>query len=181
MPREIFVNDVLSLEIGISAIGRLRYRYKVSMEATAIWYAFTHPGLCGLAMVEPAANQRRKANLQDDTPREQLVLPIELPPRRIIVEDTEQYPLKVKYFVKSHRFPNYILPGTGIDEGNLVYDAWATNARLRGEIPVSVFGLPGKWAYNAECLPLGGGERIFVLLWLPDHQFKLDYTDGVIL
>jgi hypothetical protein len=181
MPRQMFVDDAMSLETGISAIDQLRFRYVVSMEATAIWYAFTHPGLCGFAMVEPAANQKRKANVQDDTSAEQILLPFELPPGRIIVDHAVQYPLKVKYFVKSHRFPNYILPGTGIDEGNLVYDAWATNTRLRGEIPVSVFGLPGKWAYNAECLPLGGGERIFVLLWLPDHQFKLDFTDGVIL
>jgi IrrE N-terminal-like domain len=181
MPRQVFVDDVMSLEAGISAIRRLCYRYKVSMEATAIWYAFTHPGLCALGMVEPAANQRHKTKLEDDGPREQLVLPMELPPRRIIVDDAEQYPLKVKYFVKSYRFPDCILSGTDIDEGNIIYQAWATNAHIRGEIPVSVFGLPGKWAYNAECLPLGGGARIFVLLWLPDHQFKLDFTDGVIL
>jgi hypothetical protein len=181
MPRQMFVDDIMSLETGISAIERLHSRYMVSMEATAIWYAFTHPGLCGLVMAEPAANQKRKANRQVNTPPEQLPLPLDLPPRRTILDHEARFPLKVKYFVKSHRFPNYVSPGTGIDEGNLIHDAWATNARIRGEIPVPVFGLPGKWAYNAECLPLGGGERVFVLLWLSDHQLKLDFADGVIL
>jgi Zn-dependent peptidase ImmA (M78 family) len=38
-PREMFVQDSLSLEIGVAAIEQLRHRYAASMEATAIWYA----------------------------------------------------------------------------------------------------------------------------------------------
>ena len=102
MPRQMFVDDAMNLETGICAIERLRSRYIVSMEPTAVWYGITHPGLCGLVMVEPAANQKRKANLQDDTSEEQLLLPLEIPPRRIIVDHARRYALKVKYFVKSH-------------------------------------------------------------------------------
>ncbi|MDP8236990.1 MAG: ImmA/IrrE family metallo-endopeptidase, partial [Candidatus Erginobacter occultus] len=46
MPMESFVRDGQSLEIGIPAIEQLRERYVSSLEATAIWYAFTFPGPC---------------------------------------------------------------------------------------------------------------------------------------
>ncbi len=181
MPREMFVEDALSVETGISAIERLRSRYVASMEATAIRYAYTHPGLCGIVMIEPSENQRPKIIVQDHTPPGQLVLPFRMPPKPLPVEDDKRYPIKVKYFVKSYRFPKYIAPGTGIEEGNPVFEAWASGRPLQDEIPASVFGSSVKWAYNAECIPLGRSGMILVLLWLPDYQLKLNFKNGVIL
>ncbi len=104
-----------------------------------------------------------------------------MPPKPLPVVDDKRYPLKVKYFVKSHRFPKYIAPGTGIEEGNPVFEAWASGRPLQDEIPASVFGSSAKWAYDAECIPLGRSGMILVLLWLPDYQLKLDFKNGVIL
>jgi hypothetical protein len=182
MPREMFLEDALSLKISLSAIERLRSRYVASMEATAIWYAYTHPGLCGIVIVEPAGNQKPKVMVPDNTPPGQLLFPFKkIPPRPIILEDDKKYPIKVKYFVKSHRFPKYIIPGTGIEEDNPVFEAWVSRRPVQEEIPASVFGSSAKWAYNAECIPLGRTGMVMVLLWLPDHQLKFDFKNGVIL
>lgn len=181
MPREMFIEDVLSLETSVSAIEQLRYRYVASMEATAIRYAYINPGLCGIVMIEPAENQKPKNIVQDHTPPGQLLLPFRIPPKHTIIADEKKYPLKVKYFVKSHRFPKYIAPGTGIEDGNAVFEAWISGRPLQDEIPASVFGSSAKWAYNAECIPLGKSGMVLVLLWLPDHQLKLEFKNGVIL
>jgi hypothetical protein len=181
MPREMFVEDALSLETSFSAIELLRSRYVASIEATAIQYAYTHPGLCGIVMVEPAENQRHRVIVQDHSPPGQLVFPFRMRPRPLAVEDDKRYPLKVKYFVKSHRFPKYIAPGTGIEEGNPVFEAWASRRPVREEILASLFGSSAKWTYNAECIPLGKSRMVLVLLWLPDYQLKLDFKSGVIL
>jgi len=87
----------------------------------------------------------------------------------------------VKYFVQSHRFPKFIRPGTGIEEGNLIFESWVSWRRAQGEIPASVFGSSAKWAYNAECLPLGNTGKLLVLLWLPDRYLKFNFKNGVIL
>ncbi|MEJ5377077.1 MAG: ImmA/IrrE family metallo-endopeptidase [bacterium] len=180
MPREMFVEDALSLETSISAIEQLRSRYVASLEATAIRYAYTHPGPCGIVMIEPSENQKPKTIVQAHTPPGQLPFPFRMPPKPLPVEDDKRYPLKVKYFVKSHRFPKYIAPGTGIEEGNPVFEAWASGRPLQDEIPASVVRSSAKWAYNAECVPLRSG-MILVLLWLPDCQLKLDFKNGVIV
>lgn len=114
MPREMFVEDALSLETSVSAIERLRSRYVASMEATASRYAYTHPGLCGIVMIEPAENQRPKIIVQDHTPPGQLAFSLKMPPRLLPVVDDKRYPLKVKYFVRSYRFPNTSLQGRGL-------------------------------------------------------------------
>lgn len=181
MPREMFVEDAMSLKTSISAIEQLHDRYVASVEATAIHYAYTHPGLCGIVMVEKAENQKPEAIPRGDTSRGQLILPFKTPPERIILEDNKKYPMRVKYFVKSHRFPKFIRPGTGIEEDNLVFEACDSWRPMRGEIPASVFGSSAKWDYNAECLPLGNTGMVLVLLWLPNRQLKLNFENGVIL
>ncbi|MGC8576284.1 MAG: ImmA/IrrE family metallo-endopeptidase [Caldisericum sp.] len=181
MPRDMFVEDVLSLETSIYAIEQLRHRHVASMEPTAIRYAYITPGLCGIVMIKPAENQKPKPIVQDHTPPGQMVFPFRIPPKPLTIEDDKRYPLKVKYFVKSHRFPKYIAPGTGIEEGNSVFEAWASGRPLQDEIPASVFGSSAKWAYNAECIPLGKSGMVLVLLWLPDYQLKLDFKNAVIL
>ena len=67
-------------------------------------------------MAEPVENQMPKLIVQDHTSPGQLRLPFRLRPRPIIHEDDKPYPLRVKYFVKSYRFPKFIWPGTGIEE-----------------------------------------------------------------
>jgi len=181
MPREMFVEDIVSLETGISAIEQFHTRYVASMEATAIHYAYTHPGLCGIVMVEKAENQKPEAIPRGDTSRGQLILPFKTPPERIILKDDTRYPLSVIYFVRSHRFPKYIRPGTGIEEGNLIFEAWESWRPAQGEIPASVFGSSTKWVYNADCLPLGNTGKLLVLLWLPDRYLKFNFENGVIL
>lgn len=172
MPRQMFVEDALSLEIGLSPVEQLRYRYEASMEATAIRYANTHPGPCAIVMVAQAKNGS-VATPRDRVSSEQLLLPMELPPKSQHSDDGARYPLAVKYFVRSPGFPKFIRAGTGIEEGNRVYDAWATSIRVKDEIPASVFGSSANWAYHAECLPLGRSGKVMVLLWLPDHQPRL--------
>jgi len=181
MPREMFVEDIVSLETGISAIEQFHIRYVASMEATAIHYAYTHPGLCGIVMVEKAENQKPEAIPRGDTSRGQLILPFKTPPKRVVLEDDKNYPIRVKYFVKSHHFPKFIRPGTGIEEGNLIFDAWDSRRPMQGEIPASVFGSSAKWDYKAECLLLGNTGMVLVLLWLPNRQLKLNFENGVIL
>lgn len=181
MPREMFLEDVLSMKTSISGIEQLRHRYVASMEATAIRYAYTHPGLCGVVMVEPAEKHQPKVAVQDPTLGGQLALPFRIPHTVPIQDDGKVYPLRVKYSVKSHRFPKYIRPGVGIEANSPIYRAWTRRRLISDEIPASAFGSSAKWAYHAECIPLGTTGRVLTLLWLPDHQLKLDLKNGVIL
>ncbi len=181
MPREMFVDDALSLEIAISAIEQLGYRYVASLEATAIRYAYTHPGLCGIIMLEPTENHSPRAIFQDPKRLKQLPLPLELPLRQATLDYYKRYPLTVKWAVKSRRFPKYIRPGIGVGEDNVVFKAWASRRHVQDEVPAWVFGSSARWAYNAECLPLGNSRMILVLLWLPDRQLKIDFKNRVVL
>lgn len=169
MPRQMFVQDALSLQMGLSAVEQLRIRYDASLDATAIRYANTYPGPCAIVMVEPVENGGPKATGRNRVPPRKL----ELPPKSSHSGDEARYLLAVKYCVRSHRFPKYIRAGTGIEEGNPVFHAWATGTRHQDEIPASVFGSSSTWSYRAECLPLGPSGKVMVLLWLPDHQLRL--------
>jgi hypothetical protein len=179
MPRRSFIGDSLSLEIGVATIEQLRQRYVASFEATAIRYALTHPGLCGIVVVESSAN--RKPKQRSIVAPGQTVFPYNIPSMPINRFDTQRYPLSVQYFVKSHYFPKYIRPGQGIETGNLVFNAWHQNRYMKGEIPASVFGSSARWSYYAECLPLGNTGKMLVLLWLPCPQLKFNYGNGVFL
>lgn len=181
MPTKMFVEDAMSLETNISAIEQLHTRYVASMEPTAIHYAYTHPGLCGIVMIEHSNNQKSAVMVKDQTSPGQLIFPFKIPPKQIILKDDRKYPLSVIYFVKSHRFPKFIRPGTGIEEGNLIFEAWESWRPAQGEILASAFGSSAKWAYNAECLPLGNTGKLLVLLWLPDRYLKFNFENGVIL
>ena len=179
MPRRSFIEDSLSLEIGVAAIEQIRQRYVASFEATAIRYARTHPGLCGIVMVESSEN--RKPIQRSIVAPGQLVFPYNTPTSPAVPFDTQRYPLSVQYFDKSHYFPKYIRSGQGIESGNLVFNAWQQNRYMKGEIPASVFGSSARWSYYGECLPLGNTGKMLVLLWLPCHQLKFNYGNGVFL
>ena len=126
-------------------------------------------------MVEPGENQKSKRTVQGHNASAQLNLPCEILPEQTAGENDKEYPFKVKYFVKSYRFPKFIRRGTGIKEGNALFEAWASGKSVNGKIPASVFGSSAKWAYNAECLPLGRNGTVLALLWLPDCQSKADF------
>lgn len=175
MPREMFIEDAMSLDISISSIEKLSHRYFASMEATAIRFASVHPSRCGIVVVKPTENQKPEDIMQDQIPPKQLLLHSKIPPRRKISEDDKKYDIKVKYFVKSHRFPTFIYPRTGIEKGNAISKAWTLREPVKGEIPASIFGSSATWSYKVECLPLGKSRMVLALLWLPDNQLKIDF------
>jgi Zn-dependent peptidase ImmA (M78 family) len=173
MPRTMFSQDALSLDVGISAIEQLQIRYDASLEATAIRYASMSPCLSRIVMVEPEGNHKPKPIEQRNADDTQLRLLPELSAKQNIADDKRRYPLRVKYSAGSRQFPTYIQSGAGIDEGNAIFDAWASKQPIRGEIPAAVFGSSTYATYNAECLPLGKSGRVLVLLWVPRVQSTL--------
>lgn len=173
MPREMFVEDALSLEISISAIEQLSHHYLASREATAIRFASIHPGRCAIVMVQQVENQKTEVVAQNQFPPEQLLFHAKIPSRRTM--DDKKYDIRVKYFVKSHRFPTFIYPRTGIEKGNAISEAWTLRGSVKGEIPASIFGSSATWSYKVECLPLGKSGMVLALLWLPDNQLKIDF------
>lgn len=113
MPGDMFVEDVLSLETSIYAIEQLRHRYVASMEATAIRYAYIHPGLCGIVMIEPAENQKPKPILQAHNPPGQLAFPFRIPLKPLTVEDDKRYPLRSNTLSSPTASPNISPRGLG--------------------------------------------------------------------
>jgi IrrE N-terminal-like domain len=173
LPREMFVPDTLSLKIGMAAIEQLRDRYRASLEATAVWYAQTYPGRCALAMVKPAGNRKTRALTEDDHLPAQFPFPFEFPSISVPAKDESRDLLKVKYFVKSRRFTDYIRPGRGIREGNPLFEVAIAGKPFKGEIWGSIFETSPKRAYHVECIPRG--EMALILIWLPDPQLRFDY------
>lgn len=174
MPSDTFVKDTLdSGPINISAIRALAKIYDASLEATAIRYGQTHPHLCAVVMIEPSPTHHQRdrdnvANGQGDNG--QSCFPWQIPQRSKTIE---HHPLRVRYASRSRRFPKFIRPGVGIDQNNLIFEAWSKGKPLVGEIPASAFGSSEKWAYHAECLPYRKGGKILTLLWLTDRQLSL--------
>ena len=193
MPLHWFVEDSLSLPMEIDSISSLRYRYNSSMEATAIRYAFTHPKICALLAVEPTNTEADESDESNETseanekiPRQKCnthpMLDLELPPPKN-PENTENdiYPLKVIYFVRSHRFRPFIRPGTGIPEGSRIHEAYISASNFRDEISFQELQLKGKGVFQAEGITLGYTGRMLVLLWVKDSQVPLlDYKTGII-
>ena len=173
MPRDMFIEDAMSLNIGIAAIEQLKERYVGSLEATANRYAFTNPLPCGVVMVEQYKDHKLKNIRMNNSHYKQpkKFSSFEDNSLAVMVEERKKYPLQVQYSVKSPSFPKFIRPGTPIEEDNLIFDSWLAGRRLKNEIPASVFGSSAKWAYNAECLPLGKSGKIMVLLWLSDRHY----------
>ena len=173
LPREMFVPDTLSLEIGMAAIEQLRDRYRASLEATAVWYAQTYPGACALAMVKPAGNRKGRTLLDDHNLPVQLLFPFVLPSPSVPAKDERRDLFKVKYFVKSRRFPEYIRPGRGIHEGNPLFELAIAGKPFQGEILGSISETSPKRAYHVEYLPQG--EKALSLIWLLDSQLRSAY------
>jgi hypothetical protein len=176
MPYKMLVPDILDLVPSIQSIKKLKSRYIASFEATAIRYAYTHPGICAIVMVEPSSEKYPK--IQGKSNPDQLILT----PRSFTkyYDFHKKFPLSVKYSVTSHRFPFFIKPGIGINDDNPIFGTWLSDEPYQGELPISLFGQKGKRYLNAECIPFGNTGMVLVLLWLPSYQMYLDYTEGLI-
>ena len=185
MPRDTFVDDILSLGVGLRAVESLGQRYDSSLEATAIHYGRVNPRICGVVMIEPNTGTSNGAS-HPEAPNDQLRFDWQTParinrPRRMTYKarsgrlfelppPVERYPLRVRYASCSGRFPKFIRPGIGVDENNPIFRAWKEQKRLTDEIPAATFGSSARWSYRAECLPLGKGGKLLALLWIADGQ-----------
>lgn len=180
---KLFMKDVTAFDrMGVAVIEQLAERYDASVEATAIWYAQTHPGLCALLVADlpkemaaeealipqPLLPLAQRAEISRSAP-----LPIWLPTCGFFKDETETT-LEVRYSVRSNRFPNWIPLGAKIPNTSLVYKTYQTKTLSRGEIRASDFGSSSAIRYQAECIPMGTGtDSVLVLLWLPDAQSDL--------
>ena len=180
MPHHLFICDTLDLPLSIDAIKNLATRYDATLETTAIRYAQMNRRICAIVVIEPWENCEPTTTILDQDPTDQPTFPspFTFPLRKLssllLAKDEDPPPLRVKYCVRAPRFPSYIRPGTGITEGNPIFDAWNTEIPLREELPASVFGCLTKEVYNAEIFPLGKTGMVMALLSLPDHQLVLD-------
>jgi hypothetical protein len=172
MPVNSFREDILSLPTGISAIEELKKEYVASLEATAIWYASKHPGRVAMLMIEPAQREKSKDQNRTSKVNPQLTLPMVFPTISPDQTENKLHPLRVKYSVRSKQFPKFIKPGTSIDENNIIFHSWFYRQRIIEDIPASVFGSSEKWAYYAECLPLGHNGKMMLLLWFPENKLN---------
>lgn len=179
MPNNLFIADINSLPIGIEAIKKIANRYEASLEATAIRYAKLSQNICAIVVMEPKENHQTNYNYFKSSPEYQLELASLIPFNSPNKEEEEmkagEIILRVKYFVKSFRFPKYIRSGIEIGWGNPISKAWIEEEHVQTEIPASLFGSSSKWSYNAECFPLGKTSKIMVLLWLHDRQQKFKF------
>jgi hypothetical protein len=181
--------DLMSFNsIGIKSIEQLANRYVVSREATAIWFAHVHPGLCAIVVAEEQKPLVAVTNGYDGG----AVLPIEwdkqaamlagpnwTPPSGRFRGDGVRFPLQVKYSESSSRLKAWIPAGRRIPETSLIYKAFSADQSLHGEVPASDFESSSKVVFNAECLPFDadGSRNVMVLLWLPDRQFDLSISN----
>ncbi len=177
MPRVYFVQDVLSLQsMSFAAIKILSKRYHASLEATANWFTYTHPGICSVLMIEPTNIDEPDCEEIEVIPAHQENLKVGAPAMFFKKLEPEGDPLKVKYAMRSRRFPEYIRSNTGIAKGSPIHQAWLHGKASRGEIPASTFGFLGKAPLQFECLSLGYRSRMLVLLWEEDRQNRLIYA-----
>lgn len=108
MPIGLFRDDIRSIPVGISAIERLRLRYEVSLEATAIWYASKHPGRVAMLMIGPNEQQGIGDVNVPSKSNPQFLFPLALREKPV---NEKIHPLRVKYAVHSKKFPKFIAPG----------------------------------------------------------------------
>jgi Zn-dependent peptidase ImmA (M78 family) len=176
MPSDIFIPYCNSLPLGIEAIKELASYFEASLESTAIRYVKLNRHICAIVVMEPKKNQQTNFNHSKSSPEYQLELASLIPFNSPNKEEEEMEEvdiiLRVKYFVKSSRFPKdiYIKPGTEIGWGNPITKAWIEEEHVQTEIPASLFGFSSKMNYMAECFPLGKTGKIMVFLWIPDRQ-----------
>jgi Zn-dependent peptidase ImmA (M78 family) len=181
MPSNLFIADINCLPIGIEAIKKIANRYEASLEATAIRYTKLNQKICAIVIMEPPENQKTNVVHFKSSSEYQLelasLIPFNSPNKEEEEMEEEDIILRVKYFIKSSRFPKhiYIKPGTEIGWGNPISKAWIEDEHIQTEISASLFGSSSKMNYMAECFPLGKTGKIMVFLWIPDRQQMFEF------
>ena len=173
MPGNLFITDINSLPIGIEAIKKIANRYEASLEATAIRYVKLNQHICAIVVLEEKKYQKNAITYSRNVPEYQPTLYPGITfnvPHKEETKESESMLLKVKYFVKSYRFPKYIRSDIELGWGNPITKAWIEEEHVLTEIPASLFGSSSKINYMAECFPLGKTGKIMVFLWIPDRQ-----------
>jgi len=172
MPRRMFVDDMLSLPLGLDAVNQLRRRYEASYLAAAIWYAKVHPGRCLFFCMGPAHERTMDASgkprtsehlkktrldgpdIQNSRPT-QLGLPLRAVPGLVIIRKKDRPKtgrhLVVHYSFPSPRFGTFIRKGVEVWEGTRLYGLWLKAQSERGvvtsTIPMTDFG-PSFWDHR---------------------------------
>lgn len=173
MPSNIFIPYCNSLPLGIEAIKELANYFEASLESTAIRYIKLNRHICAIVVLEEKKYQKNAITYSRNVPEYQPMLYPEITFSNSHKEETEESELmllKVKYFVKSFRFPKYIRSDIELGWGNPITKAWIEEEHVQTEIPASLFGSSSKMHYMAECFPLGRTGKIMVFLWIPDQQ-----------
>ena len=173
MPPKHFITDVLSLDTSLASVRQLARWYVTSFEATAIWYASTHPGYCGFLLAEPNPVVLGKRSAAGP---HQFNLRLDSPDPTVAADLHNQ--LSVKYFVPSSHLPLFIRPGTAIPEGNVIHRAWTSGRHVRGEMKVSALGSSASDRLRVDCEPWGS-SGVVALLWLPDPRVGINFGPGV--
>jgi len=173
MPSNIFIPYCNSLPLGIKAIIELANYFEASLESTAIRYVKLNQHICAIVVMEEKKYQNNDINYSRNISEFQPILFPEITFNASQIgktEESESMLLKVKYFVRSFRFPKYIRSNIELGWGNPITKAWIEEEYVQTEIPASLFGSSSKMNYMAECFPLGKTGKIMVFLWIPDFQ-----------
>jgi len=175
MPSNIFIPYSNSLPLGIDSIKKLSSYFNASLESTAIRYVRLNRHICAVLVLEEKKYQKSEVNYSKNKSEYQPKLYPEITsndPHEEETEEPESMLLKVKYFVRSFRFPKSIYIRSGIEIGwdNPISKAWIEGEIIQTEIPVSLFDSASQVHYMAECFPLGKTGKIMIFLWIPDRQ-----------
>ena len=173
-PVKEFVDDMMSLPTNLDSINLIAERYNGSFEATSIRYAMTSLNKVAVVVVKENEFYNKPFPTKHGGPNQRFLFDVSRFAKSGFVSTA---PLRVQYCTQSYLFPKFIKSGVEIEEGNIIYDTWKDGQYRQGEIPASVFGSSAKFKYFAECMPYF--DRIFVLLWLPNHQ--REFFKGVVL
>lgn len=184
MPSNIFIPYCNSLPLGIDAIKELANYFEASLESTAIRYVKLNRHICAIMIMEEKKYQKNNINYSRNKTEYQPTLYPENTfniPHKEEIEESELMLLKVKYFVRSFRFPKYFGSNIEIGWGNPITKAWIEDEHIQTEIPASLFGSSSKMHYMAECFPLGKTWKIMVFLWIPDRQQIFTFGNEVLI
>lgn len=168
-PLEHFVEDMKAIPVSFGAVKHLAKRYNGSFEATCIRYSTVALSQLAIVVVKPIEFNHRAISkqLKNDS-KSTLFHDCQV---STSVDALTTTPLMVHYCCRSHSFPKFIKSGIEIERDNMIYQTWKDKQPRDGKIPASVFGSSARFKYHAECMPYF--DRVFVLLWLPNHQREL--------
>ena len=175
MPKEMFFEDINSLNISFNSIIELSNKYKTSIESTAIRYTRLHPKVCGLICVRP--NRKVKDNdikiSEDeyiDNPKEflQFINSNSVKKKKHKYHNTEKYPLRTEYYARSSLFQYTLQLKRLLSKENIIFESYNSMTAIKGEIPLNIVGSNKYVDLYAECLPIKYLGKVLVLLTYKD-------------